>query len=316
MSAHSLKVLVYGATGSQQSPVVHQLLAAGHQPYAVTHTPAKAAALQQAGARVVVADMADADQLLRASAGMDAVALLVPFFLANPLDGLVYAKNAVDAAQQAGVKLLVWNTSSFLLPERVGNPALDVRLDVAAYLQQSGVPHIIIQPSVYAENLLGPWTAPFVAYRDQVAYPTPEEMPVGWIATEDVAALTVAALERPELAGQSFLVSGQENLTGQELAVRFSVGLGRRIDYLALPPQEFGAILDQTYGPGAGAGAVEVYQRMHDTKQFPQLHVDMAPVLEHLPVSLTPIVKWVQQTAPAFRASAATPTLPQEVPHS
>lgn len=302
MSTPKLNVLVYGATGSQQGPVVPHLLAAGHQPYALTHSPGKAEALQQTGARVVVADMASADQLRQASEGMDAVALLVPFFLANPSDGVAYAKNAIDAARQAGVKLIVWNTSGLLLPERVGNPALDSRLDVAEYLQRSGVPHITLQPSVYAENLLGPWTAPFVANHDQVAYPTPAEMPVGWIATQDVAALVVAALERPELAGKSFLVSGRENLTGPELAARFSAGLGRPLAYHALPPAEFGAILDQLFGPGAGAGATAMYQHIHDTKQYPPMHTDMDPVLQQLPVQLTPIAEWVRQFAPAFTA--------------
>jgi uncharacterized protein YbjT (DUF2867 family) len=301
---HPLHVLVYGATGSQQGPVVPALLAAGHRAYALTHSPDKAAALEQAGARAVVADMADAEGLRRASEGMDAVALLVPFILANPHDAVTYAKNAIDAARQAGVKLLVWNTSGFLLPTRVGNPALDSRLDVAEYLRESGVPHIILQPSVYAENLLGPWTAPFVAEHDQVAYPTPAEMPVGWIATRDVAALVVAALERPELAGESFLVSGHENLTGPELAKRFSTGLGRPVRYRAQPPAEFGAILDQLYGPGAGDGAVAVYQGIHDTKQYPPMHADMAPVLAKLPVTLTPIAEWVHQFAPAFTPTA------------
>jgi uncharacterized protein YbjT (DUF2867 family) len=238
---HPLHVLVYGATGSQQGPVVPALLAAGHRAYALTHSPDKAAALEQAGARAVVADMADAEGLRRASEGMDAVALLVPFILANPHDAVTYAKNAIDAARQAGVKLLVWNTSGFLLPTRVGNPALDSRLDVAEYLRESGVPHIILQPSVYAENLLGPWTAPFVAEHDQVAYPT---------------------------------------------------------------PAEFGAILDQLYGPGAGDGAVAVYQGIHDTKQYPPMHADMAPVLAKLPVTLTPIAEWVHQFAPAFTPTA------------
>ena len=303
MSTPKLNVLVYGATGSQQGPVVPLLLAAGHQPYALTHSPDKVEALQRAGARVVVADMANADQLRQASAGMDAVALLVPFFLANPADGVTYAKNAIDAARQAGVKLIVWNTSGFLLPERIGNPAMDSRLDVAEYLQRSGIPYITLQPSVYAENLLGPWTAPFVANHDQVAYPTPAEMPVGWIATQDVAAVVVAALERPVLARKSFLVSGRENLTGPELAAQFSAGLGRPIAYHALPPTEFGAILDHAFGPGAGAGAAAAYQHFHDTKQYPPMHTDMDPVLQQLPVRLTPIAEWVKQFATAFTAA-------------
>jgi uncharacterized protein YbjT (DUF2867 family) len=146
-----------------------------------------------------------------------------------------------------------------------------------------------------------------VAQHDQVAYPAPADMPVGWVATQDVAALVVAALQRPALAGQSFLVSGRENLTGPELAERFSAGLGRPVCYHAMPPAEFGAILDQVMGPGRGAGATAFYQHLHDTRQYPPMHTDMTRVLEQLPVRLTPIADWVKQFAAAF-----SPPIPHE----
>ncbi len=294
------KVLVYGATGSQQSPVVYQLLSKGHQPYAVTHNLQRAAALGEAGARITEADMADRERLFTISRGMDAVALLIPFFVANPLDGLTYAKNAIDAAKEANVGLVVWNSSGFILPHRIGNPAMDVRIDIAEYLSQSGLPYVIIQPSAYTENLLGPWTAPFVANRNQLAYPTPTVMPVGWIATQDVASLVVAALGRPHLAGSSFPVSGIENLTGPQLAAHFSTALGRQIDYYPMPPAEFGRILDELFGEGAGKGAEEAYQSMWDSSHYPPMHVDMRPVLEALPVEMTPIQAWVKKNAAAF----------------
>ena len=49
-----------------------------------------------------------------------------------------------------------------------------------------------------------------------------------------------------------------------------------------------------------GAGAAAMYQGIHDTKQYPPMHADMAPVLAKLPVALTPIDEWVKQVAPAF----------------
>jgi uncharacterized protein YbjT (DUF2867 family) len=160
-----MKVLVYGAAGSQQFPVIKALLNKGAEVYATSHTEANLNKLTQAGATTLLADMSDAIRLNEISKGMNAISLLVPFFLANPNDGFTYAKNAIDAAIANNVKLLVWNSSGFILPVKIGNPAMDIRIDIANYLKESGLPHIIIQPSGYAENLLGPWTAPFVINR-------------------------------------------------------------------------------------------------------------------------------------------------------
>jgi uncharacterized protein YbjT (DUF2867 family) len=299
-----MKVLVYGATGSQQNPVVHALIKRGHQVRAITHQAGKVSALEAEGAEGVVADMADYEALLDANRGIDAVSLLVPFFLVNPADGIQYAKNAIDAAIAQKVKLLVWNSSGFIPHEKVGNPSIDLRIDVLNYLKASGLPFIVLQPSVYAENLLGPWTAPFVANEQKVAYPTPEEMPVGWIATQDVAEFVVEALQKPELAGEVLLISGVENLTGKGLAEKFSSGLQKPITYHPLPPKAFGKILDGLFGEGAGDGAAAVYQEIADTKKYPPMHVPMEGVLAKIPVKMTRIEDWVAQHQGLFQQSA------------
>jgi uncharacterized protein YbjT (DUF2867 family) len=296
-----MKVLVYGAGGSQQFPVIKPLKEKGATVIATTSQEDKLELLQQAGAEALLANMADKDRLLEITKGVDAISFLVPFFLPNPLDGYEYARNAIDAAVASKVKLLVWNSSGFILPVKIGNPAMDIRIDIAGYLQESGLPHIIIQPSVYAENLLGPWTAPFVKTEQTLTYPTPEAMPVGWIATRDVAALVAKALYSPNLAGQSFQVSGMENLTGNMLADKFSIGLEKRITYRQLPPADFGKILDGLFGPGAGKGAETMYQEITDTGNYPVMYnPDMAAVLEKLPITMTHIEEWVREQHAVF----------------
>ncbi|RIV18690.1 NAD-dependent epimerase/dehydratase family protein [Fibrisoma montanum] len=297
-----LNVLVYGATGSQAGAVPTRLLERGHQPYVLTRSTHKATHHAQAGAIIVEGDMADADRLRELSEGMDAVSLLIPFF-ANPAEVINYGRQAIDAAKAAGVKLLVWNTSGFILPVRTGNPSIDVRIDILDYLQGSRLPYVVLQPSAYLENLLGPWTAPFVANENRVAYPAPGDMPISWIASDDVSALVVAALERPELAGANWPISGLENPNGPALARAFSEGLGRPIDYYAMPPRDFGGILDQLFGPGAGAAAASEYQRMWDfPDQRPDFRADMQPVLDKLPVRMTSISEWVARHKAVFAA--------------
>lgn len=60
-------------------------------------------------------------------------------------------------------------------------------LEIAEMITDSGLPYIILQPGVYMENLLGPWTRPFVAEKDELPYPVPEDLPLGWIASDDWA---------------------------------------------------------------------------------------------------------------------------------
>lgn len=296
-----MKVLVYGASGSQQFQVIQSLISKGAKVVATTHQTDKVKVLEQVGADAMIANMADRQRLEEITKGIDAVTFLVPFFLPNPLDGLEYAKNVIDAAVSNGVKILVWNTSGFILPVKIGNPALDVRIDIAEYLKASGLPNIIIQPSVYAENLLGPWTAPFVKNEQTVTYPTPEEMPIGWIATNNVAQFVTEAIFRPHLAGQSFQISGVENLTGNQLAKKFSIGLNREIAYRQMPPKDFGKILDGMFGEGAGRGAEAMYQEITDSKNYPLMfEPKMQQVLEKLPVKMTNIEDWVAQNQQLF----------------
>ena len=297
-----LKVLVYGATGSQASPVVHHLLAQGHEAYALTRRleGEKAAALRQAGATLVTGEMADLDSLKSASEGMDAVALMVPAFIANPMDYPVLAQNAITAAKAAGVGLIVWNTSGSMIVKRIGSPIYDSRLDVADMLADSGLPYIILQPDVYMENWLGPWTRPFVASRHELPYPVPEVARPGWIASDDMGKLMVAALERPELANSKMLVRGTESVNGSELAAEFSKGLGREITYRTMPLDEFAAIIDEAFGPGAGEGVAAGYRFQGENPHLFAAPVDMDAVLSQLPVQMTTIAAWVEKHQLAF----------------
>jgi uncharacterized protein YbjT (DUF2867 family) len=297
-AGQKLNVLVYGATGSQSSAVVHHLLARGHRPFVFTRQRDKAAALEAAGGTIVVGDMTNAEQVRTASKGMDAIVLLIPFGMSEPL---LAGRNAVNAAQEAGVKLMVWNTSGYIPPVRTGNTSYDVRIDMAAYLRNLALPHITLVPTVYTENLLGPWTAPSLAGTDELAYPLPASQRVGWLPHADLGALTVAALERPELAGSVFTVSGTELLTGDELAARFTTALGRPVRYRAMPADEFESILRGFMDPAVAAEVAKSYQQMWDDPAKHRLFgIDMQPVLEKLPVRMTPLQEWVQQNAAAF----------------
>ena len=294
------RVLVYGATGSQAAPVARRLLEEGWHIRVLSRDPGKAGWLAEAGAEVIEGDMGAPESLREASAGMDAVFLLVPFFVGSPDAGEAYGKNAVDAAREAGVGLIVWNASGEIPPEKTGNPGFDLRIEVLEHLRDSGVPYIALEPTAYMENFLGPWTAPEVAEKDVFAYPTPNEVKMQWVATDDVAAFAVEALGRPELNGNSFKVCGPERLNGEEISARFGAALGREVSFRPMPPKEFGGILDDAFGPGAGEAAARGYEMAYQNPEMFSTNIDVSPTLEKLPVELTTLESWVRQHREIF----------------
>ena len=297
-------VLVYGATGAQARPVARRLLEDGRTVRVLTRNPAKAGDLRELGAEVVAGDFNDPESLRAASAGMDGVFLLVPFL--DPQAD--YGRAAIDAAGAAGVRLVVWNPTGTVLPERTGNPGLDVRLDILDHLQASGLPHIVIQPTAYMENLLGPWTAPEIASQDVFAYPTPIEVVMQWVTHEDVAAFVVESFRRPHLANLLVQVAGPERLNGADIAERFSRALGRPITFRPMPPREFGAHFDTLIGPGAGDNVAAAYEAVYENPALLSTDVDLEHALAALPITPTTLEAWIRRNAAAYRPATTAMT--------
>ena len=290
-------ILSYGATGSQGGPVAHKLLGAGHTVRILTRDPAKVQGL--AGAQVFQGDLADPDSLREASRGAEGVFLHIPFFTERPDDGLTYAKNAVAAAADAGVKLLVWNASGEIPPVRGANPAFDMRLDILDVITGSGVPYVVLQPTAYMENFLGPWTREEIVRENTFAYPTPLAVKMQWLATEDVGTFVTYAFAHPELAPLNLKISGPERLNGAEVAQRFSRALGREITFRAMPAEEFGEKLDAVF-PGMGQGAAQGYALAYEKPEMFSSNVAIAGVLGQIPVDLTSLETWAKRRKAAF----------------
>jgi uncharacterized protein YbjT (DUF2867 family) len=279
--------------------VARRLLDDGRTVRVLVRDPAKAEDLRRLGAEVVRGDFTDRDSLVAASQEMDGVFLLVPFL--DPQAD--YGRAAIDAARAAGVRLVVWNPTGAVLPQRTGNPGLDVRLDILEHLQASGLPHIVLQPTAYLENFLGPWTAPEVAESDTFAYPTPVEVVMQWVTHEDVAAFAVEAFRRPELADLLLEVAGPERLNGLDVAERFSRALGRPITFRPMPPKEFGAHFDVMIAPGAGDDVAAAYEAVYDNPALLSTDVDLTRALSLLPITPTSLVEWIARNAAAFQPS-------------
>ena len=294
-----MRVLSYGATGAQGYPVAQQLLERGHSVHVIVRHPEKAAGLAAMGARVFTGDLNDASSLDAAHEGVDAVFLMLPFSGGgNPL---AQAGAAFEAAKRAGVQKIVLNTSGQTPREPTGLPMMDYRIALEGMLRETGIPGIIVRPTAYMENFLGPWTLPGVVQKNEVAYPVAANRPTSWIAAQDVARFVVAALEHPNLAGRAFDIGGPEALTGDRIAGSFSAALGKSISYRAISPDEFADTMGAVMGPEAAEG-IRVAYRAGEAAPLEAMKVNMEPVLAEIPVRLTTLEEWVRMHGDAFTA--------------
>ena len=297
-----MKILVFGATGSQQFNVIGEARKKGAEIIAATSSEASFEKLKQAGATPILANMSDAATMQEITKNIDAIALLIPVSLPNPLDGLQYAKNVIDAAKANGVNKIVWNTSGWLAPQKIGIPGEDVKLDIRDYLKNSGLNYVIIEPTIYMENMLGPFCAPFLKNEKKLAYPTPEAMPIGWIASRDVSAFVVEAIYNTQLKSDTFQISGLENLRGNDLAEQFSKGVGEKIIYYTQPSKEFGDMLKPFVGEAGAAGVTAYYESLQNATEYPpKFNPNMSEILEKLPVKMTSLEHWAKENKDFFK---------------
>jgi len=283
-------ILVYGSTGMQGSAVARQLLQAGRRVRLLVRDPLKAEQWREAGAEIVKGDYLDRASLEAAHAGIDRVIFHLP--LQYDFDSYErYGQNAIDAAKAAGVKLLVFNSST-QVPTGTNVKVFQVKNRVIDYLRESRVPHIILRPVGYMENLLGPGVKPAIVQHGVVAFPLRADYKTSWISHNDSAALSIAALNDPDLAGSAIDIGGPEALDGNDLAERFTRILGKPIHYVAISPDDFEKALAPVLGPTV---AFEIADQFRWSAAQPNAVVDMSVIAKRLSVQLTSLDEWIKQ---------------------
>lgn len=284
------KVLVYGGTGVQGSPVVEQLLDAGRSVRVVTRDAERAQHWAARGAEVAVADLGEPETLKAANDGVARVVLQLPLQYDFALHE-AYGRNAVDAARAAGVELLVFNTSAHVIPDTDVH-IYQVRQDVVDYLQASGLESIVLRPTFYMEILLGPWIRPGIVDNGVVAFPLPADFPMSWVSASELAAYSVAALDRPDLAGRTFDIGGPEAVSGEEIARHFSELLETGVSYVSIPPDDY----EQALAPIFGATvAFEVASQVRYIIGSGDGSVDMGETAAQFSVEPVPLRDWLRK---------------------
>ena len=221
-------ILVIGGTGTIGKPLVERLLADGHKVTVATSRVAERDALRAHGYKAALVDLGQPETILAACEGVKGMFLATPASARMP----TWKANAIDAAASAGVSHVVMSTGLGASPKSKATFAR-WHSDSQERLKASGMGWTLLQPTFFMQNLL--WQADSIRagiYRDDF------KGPVAWVDARDIADSAATALTQPGHAGKTYMLTGPEALTCEEIATTLSRHLGRSIKCQPATEQE------------------------------------------------------------------------------
>jgi uncharacterized protein YbjT (DUF2867 family) len=211
-------LLITGATGTIGSELVKALTARGAD-FAVMSS--KPAAL---GSGRVHGDFADPASLRQAFAGVQTLFLLFPL---SP-ESLELARNAVEAAQAAGVKHIVRSSGAGAdANSPVAIAQLQGRID--ALIEASGIAYTFLRPNGFMQN----WVNFYAGQLKAGSYAAPHgEAGISVVDVRDIAEAAATVLLNPAAhAGQAYTLTGGEALSTRQQVAALAAAAGSEIAY-------------------------------------------------------------------------------------
>jgi uncharacterized protein YbjT (DUF2867 family) len=229
-------ITVFGATGTQGNAVAKKLLQEGWQVRAVTRTPgsAKAQALSDLGAEIILADFDDFASLVKAlenAYGVYSVqpALTTPGDIGQARWGIAVA----DAAWTVQVQHFVY--ASAVIDRAKGVLGLGSKRAIEERIAELSLPATILRPVFFMENLTTYFPIRSEAEQLNLSIPFPPDRKLQIVAVEDIAQVAASAFSNPQIyLGQAIEIVG-DAMTLDEMAAAWSQVAGHKCSAESIP---------------------------------------------------------------------------------
>ncbi len=226
-------IVVTGATGKLGQIVINNLLekAPANQIIAAVRTPAKAKEFAVRGIQIREADYAKPETLVSAFAGAEKLLLISSN---NVEQRIPQHKAAVDAARQAGVRLLAY-TSILRADTSTLALASDHKL-TEEYIRSSNLPFVFLRNGWYLENhteALGP------ALQHGTILGAAKDGRFASASRTDYAAAAVAVLTGSGHEQKVYELAGDQSFSLSELAAEVARQSAKSVAYHNLPLPEY-----------------------------------------------------------------------------
>ena len=185
------------------------------------------------GAELVNGNFEDQNSLVSAAQGVNVV-----FAMATPFEKGVEAETQqgiamANAAKSAGVSYLVYSSVGDA-NRNTGVPHFESKYLVEQHIKTLGIPHAIVAPVLFMDNLLTPFMLPALK-QGSLAVAMPAQRKVQQIPLQDIAAFLALVIEkRDQFLGTRIDIASDE-LDGSKAAEILSQALGRKIEYFEVP---------------------------------------------------------------------------------
>lgn len=248
-------LLVTGASGQLGSRVLELLLEAQVEPtriIGVTRTPEKLDRFSQYGITVRHASFDDPDAMVKAFTGADRLLLISTDAVGEPGYRLGQHRRAVKAAEQAGVRHVLYTSIAEARP----NSPVAVTADhygTEQALAESKMGYTALRNNIYAD--LQVFSLARAVQMGQL-FSAAGEGRIAYVTREDCARVAAATLADEFEGRRSFDITGPEALSQADLAAIATKITGKQVTYVPIPVE---ALIEGMVGAGLPRPLAEVY---------------------------------------------------------
>jgi NAD(P)H dehydrogenase (quinone) len=282
-------ILVTGATGRVGYPLLEALADAGAEVTAMVRVPAKGADLPGTTKHIVASfDDPPPAEVLQT---FDRIFLLSPALQEQAELEIQF----IDAVLAAGHRPHILKMAA----DGFQDPGVEVRFvrshrEVAVHLAASGLPVSYLAPGIYMETLLA---AADRIRREGMLYAPSGPGRAAYVAASDVADVAARVLTTRGHEDRTYVLTGPEALTGQQLARRISTVFGREVGYADRPAAQ---VRDELLARGLGQWEVDGALELSDWVREGGAATVTADVPELAGHPATPVVDWLDDNRAAF----------------
>lgn len=234
------KILVVGATGLLGTEICRQLVASKKNVAALVRTTSdveRVAALRQMGVQLVQADLRNKKSVQLALQGVTTViSNATAVRSAQSGDSIQSVDNEgqvnlVKEAEAAGINQFIFISFPAMHEEF---PLQNAKRNVEQMLRASKMNFTILQPTFFTEVWLSPALGFDFANARATVYGEGKAK-VSWISIEDLAAWTVAAVEREYFENKTIQLGGPQALGPLEVVALFEKASGKKFEVTHIP---------------------------------------------------------------------------------
>jgi uncharacterized protein YbjT (DUF2867 family) len=284
-------ILITGASGNAGGAVLREVLKSGNGVRAMVRSKEEGAKLSQGA----IADFADKQSLRRALEGVDTV-----YLVCSPVHELVELEsNMIDACREAGVKHIVLNSALGAGDFSKSFPSWHRKVEDK--LKGSGMGYTILRPNGFMQNLIAYFAA---SIRAQGAfYQSTGDAKISHLDLRDIAAAAARILRSPvQHAGKIYELNGPEALSYAEVAEKISKAMGRKVQYVDIPPDAQRKALSDMGMPDFMITALLELQEYYASGKASKVDGTLESLLDRAPTKMDDFLK---ESADQFREQAA-----------